>query len=339
MKKTVIIGSICGILLFGTVISFAGGTAQKIIDSFEETKLFAQYEKEDVNERLKTKRRKEKIDKSKKNDKWGKMSKFDQMLIAMDATIENAIEYNDVLFNYEYLRQAYHWSQEQLDYVSDLIIKGYPAMDIMDICYFWMDTNEDISIIEEIYLHKEGSSAVTWIERAFNDVTNDKCGVLTGEDVEAYLENGLTLEDIALANKLCRRGSMTIQEILEKKRNGFSFAEITTEVHGENINELPAVILNQSKKREVKHGKPEQDIISHRAVEKAEKLSRISKKSRKELYQKELEEESIAQELELTEDALRTKIQKELGEKGLFRLVTTEDEKDNMMQEAKYENQ
>lgn len=87
-------------------------------------------------------------------DDFEYMSYIDKLITAFGATMSNNIDYNDALYNFEYLRRAYNLSDDDISYLSDLIIKGYDPWDIIDICYFWVDTNEDIRIIEEIYQQK-----------------------------------------------------------------------------------------------------------------------------------------------------------------------------------------
>lgn len=164
------------------------------------------------------------------------LTKFDQMRLVMDATIEDPMEYNNNLFNYVYLQDVYQLTQDQMDYIADLVIDGCDMTSIIEISYFGLDTNEDISLIEQIYNHKNDfGKADTWIENAFNLVTNNKCGVLGEEDIEEYNHQGITTAEILVANRLCRKGVMTIQEILQERINGKSFAQISAQINGENV--------------------------------------------------------------------------------------------------------
>ena len=274
-----------------------------------------------------------------------KLSKFDQMVRVMERSIENPIEFNDVLYNYEYLKQVYHLSQEQLDYISDLIIQGGDAMEIMDVVYFWKDTNEDIHIVGEMYALRERYHGVHWIENAFNKVTENKCGVLETEDVEAYLKQGMTASDIKIANKLCRKGVLTIQEILTQRLEGKSFAEIAAQINGE---ELPAQIIEPIAAALAINEDFSSAEVSGKAPARSEQmeietimlagmLAQINDEPTAVYYQKALDGVSLAEELEETEDKLNDEIVGKLREKGLYKTATRED-KLNYLQKEDNEN-
>lgn len=163
------------------------------------------------------------------------LNMFDQMRLVMDATIEDPTEYNDNLFNYVYLQDVHGLSQEQMDYIAGLVVDGCDMKTVIEIAYFWLDTNEDITMIGDIYdLKSDYAGGRTWIENAFNRLTNDKCGVLTSEDIDAYNSQGISTQEILIANRLCRKGVLTIQEILQARLEGKGFAEISALINGEN---------------------------------------------------------------------------------------------------------
>ncbi len=165
------------------------------------------------------------------------LDKFAQLVQVLDATVENPVTYNEILYNYKYIEKVYRLSETQLDSIADYIIQGADAEDILGICYFWLDTNEDIGLIGDIYAQKsEFCQSEYWIEDAFNKVTQNKCGVLTADEIKDYLQQGCTKEEIGLANKLCRKGIFTIQEILNKVLEGKSFAVIQNEMAVMNSN-------------------------------------------------------------------------------------------------------
>lgn len=159
------------------------------------------------------------------------------MVQVLDATVENPVTYNEILYNYKYIEKVYRLSETQMDSIADYIIQGANAEDILGICYFWLDTNEDIGLIGDIYAQKaEFCQSEYWIEDAFNKVTQNKCGVLTADEIKDYLQQGCTKKEIGIANKLCRKGIFTIQEILNKVLEGKSFAVIQNEMAVMNSN-------------------------------------------------------------------------------------------------------
>ena len=191
MKKRIIIIGIMVVICLGMLGGFASGVF-KFEESTEKLQtLSAEPEIRKLSEET-AERAQAVAEIAQRTDGWDSISKFNQMVQALNASVDNPIEYNDILYNYEYLRRGYHLSDAQMDYLADLIIDGYKPWDVLEICYFWLDTNEDISIIEKIYEQKWLFTGRTWIENAFNLVTDNKCGVLDEDDVDEYIKQGIT---------------------------------------------------------------------------------------------------------------------------------------------------
>lgn len=160
-------------------------------------------------------------------------STFDKMTSIMKTQIEDVAEYNLALINYKYLEKGYKIDSSTMDYIANLIISGYNGIDVIDAAYFWLDTNEDISIIEDMCQWKIKNidyDGEFWEENAFNDITDNKCGVLTAEDFEEYSKIGISIDEILIADRLSRKGVYTIQEILEKYHNGMTLTDIAIEI-------------------------------------------------------------------------------------------------------------
>ncbi len=201
--------------------------------------------------------------------KFNKMSKFDQMVYVMNETIENNFDFNNVLINYKYFEDGLNVSADNMDYLADLIIDGYNGQDVLKCASFWLDTNESVSIVKDMCDWKKKNSDQVdgttdfWIENAFNAVTNDKCGVLTFEDIEKYEKMGISDEDIMIANRLCRKGVYTIQEILAKLESGISMVDIAIDIEGNapmtahtDVEEVQVYSI-----REAKYPKAEADML------------------------------------------------------------------------------
>lgn len=183
--------------------------------------------------------------------------KYSLMLAAMNATISDPIEYNDMLVNYEYLREVHGLSQEDMDYIADLIIDGCDMKEILNLTYFWVDTNDDISIIKSMYdLKGEYAGKKDWYGNAYDRVTNAKNGSLSVEEVEEYMSKGLTAEDILAADKLCRKGVYTINQILDKRCEGQNLVKIANEIENGGLIESTMFALED-----------EQDNIDYNAIE------------------------------------------------------------------------
>lgn len=129
-------------------------------------------------------------------------------------------------------------TERQYETVKAMVLDGCDVQTVMNIYQFYLTTNEDVSIIRDIYdITWNGEETINnfMIESAFNAITNNKCGVLSEDDVINYMENGISIEDIERANVLSRRGIMTIQEILNEVENNVSWGEILEKISGEKI--------------------------------------------------------------------------------------------------------
>ncbi len=133
----------------------------------------------------------------------------------------------------------YCTTQESFSYIEQMILSGCDPQTTMDIYQFYLTTNEPITIVRQIYDMVYTGEPITnrdvIFENAFNKITNNKCGVLTEEDVLNYIEKGLSVDDIMQANLLCRKGVMTINEILDALLSGTSWETIIETISGENI--------------------------------------------------------------------------------------------------------
>lgn len=133
----------------------------------------------------------------------------------------------------------YCTTKEHFSFIENMILSGCDPQTTMDIYQFYLTTNEPVTIVRQIYDMVYTGEPITKrdvvFENAFNELTNNKCGVLTEEDILSYLEKGLTVSDITEANLLCRKGVMTIQEILDARLEGIEWEKIIKIITGENI--------------------------------------------------------------------------------------------------------
>lgn len=133
----------------------------------------------------------------------------------------------------------YCTTEESFSFIEQMILSGCDPQTTMDIYQFYLTTNEPISIVKQIYDLVYTGEKITnrdiVFENAFNEITNNKCGVLTEEDVIAYLEKGLSVDDIVQANILCRKAVLTIREILDARLEGTNWESIIEIVSGEDI--------------------------------------------------------------------------------------------------------
>lgn len=174
-----------------------------------------------------------------------------------DARIKNMSEYiktnnencqliNDLIYDYAYVVQIYNKSADEMNYIDSLIYGGADIEDIINIYKFWLTTNETIEIVGEIYNIKNEISDKFWIEEAFNQLTENKHGVLNSGQIKEYTDKGLVLPDIKTANILSRKGVYTINDILELKLKDVSWDEILCNIESSNQNAVDTAEVKDS---------------------------------------------------------------------------------------------
>ncbi len=127
-------------------------------------------------------------------------------------------------------------TEEEIRYIDGLIGEGYDAKAVVEIYEFWQDTQEDLSIIEEVYAYRPTEEVKHWVDEGFIKLaaqgkTKTQYSNLSVEEVKAYYESGISYEDILTADKLSRHGTKDINHVLSMKRENASWYEIIDDVY------------------------------------------------------------------------------------------------------------
>lgn len=128
--------------------------------------------------------------------------------------------------------KVYQPTQAQQDEISRMIAGGADVDVLMDICRFWEDTNEPFSLVAELYaqcpeaeLLEEFTDNMLWITGAYDHLRGKEDEALTVEDIMAYQEQGVTLEDVRIADRMSRSGA-DIRDVLERKIAGETWQQL-----------------------------------------------------------------------------------------------------------------
>ncbi len=160
-------------------------------------------------------------------------------------------------------------SDKQFKLMEQMILEGCDVPTLTGIYSFYLTTNEDVTIVRDIYDYVWDGEPIenggVLFEEAFNELTDYKCGVLTKEEIEGYLEKGLTIDDIAEANILSRKGVLKINEILDRIIAGEDWKDIGETISGQKISAdgdisglmQSAQIMNVTVKEAAKEGTEE----------------------------------------------------------------------------------
>lgn len=139
---------------------------------------------------------------------------------------------------YAYFISVLNPTDEEKDYIDSLIKKGYDAESLIDIYEFWIDTAENLDIIEKVYKYKPyEDDAKYWIENAFIALSNDgktknKLSDLTLEEAKHYYYDcDVSPDDMLVAGIMSRKGVHDVDEIIESHIEGKTWYDIADEIY------------------------------------------------------------------------------------------------------------
>ncbi len=135
----------------------------------------------------------------------------------------------------------YPINEEELVTIKDLVNNGADLLKVLDIYMFLQNSNASLKYIKDMYYYGEDVEFYGryWIEDAFNDCSGQKEYELSMEDVQKYIDNGMSTDDIRIANTISRSEVKNIQELLEEKQSGKVWGEIINEVYSEmNLSDM-----------------------------------------------------------------------------------------------------
>lgn len=139
--------------------------------------------------------------------------------------------------SYAYFLSTLAPAQNEIRYIDSLIADGYSAKALVQIFEFWKDTEEDIDIIEEVYEYRpDDLDLLYWVDSAFLGLskegkTKTKYSDLSVQEVKEYYSKGISYEDMRLIDKLSRKGTKDIKELMLQKENNTSWYEIINGVY------------------------------------------------------------------------------------------------------------
>lgn len=320
MKKKIIILGICLVLAAGTVAAVASGAYnnQNIDIKSTLSKVFSS----EKSEGSLVQKDSVQTDSISLNDDQNKSvistdisdetialypSNFYSMVEILKSNISDTASIADILASYLYLRDIYGLNNEQLEYIAGLITNGADPNSILDIAYFWADTCEDITIIEQIY-NKKGDyeGGRFWIENAYNNITKNVHGVLKSEEINNYLSLGVTVSDIQNANILSRKGVYSIKQILDRIAGGDTMINIINEVYGTSISQ-PVSLFGISENK-----KPDESILN------SKELAALENKQIEESASEILSDEKTAERLVEKRNEKNAELVKQLINEGIL---------------------
>ena len=129
----------------------------------------------------------------------------------------------------------YNLTDAQLEVINRILDKGTTIQSLIQVYKFWLTTDYDFTMVEEICALEDKYFSEYWYESAFNDITEYTHGVLTIEDINNYRNMGISTDEILAANVLCRKEGQNIFNILDGVCNGVSIEQQVIEIYGVDV--------------------------------------------------------------------------------------------------------
>lgn len=116
-------------------------------------------------------------------------------------------------------------SDAENDYILSLVDQGYDYERLMEIYQFLALTNDDLTLMKQIYdMSAPAFEVEHWIENAYESIKNIQS--LKFEDVATYVNQGISIDEILFAYQLSLRGNCTERQILDERKNGASWVQL-----------------------------------------------------------------------------------------------------------------
>ncbi len=133
---------------------------------------------------------------------------------------------------YASLKVSQQPTEQEITYMEGLLESGSPLEAVLDAYQFWMTTNADLSMVGQIAAayQPEFVEVSYWAEEVYDSLTNNQ-NTLSVEEVKAYIQQGVSSEEILLANELSRKNVYTIQQILSERQQEKSWFDIVATIY------------------------------------------------------------------------------------------------------------
>ena len=233
MNKKKLIISISVFLVVGALAVAAENVAE-IISDINEKKSFVQ-----LSEQIKLEMSADVDEKA--NKLKDKASKYDfAELLRSKGYYED--EVNEIVYRFMQLQSVYSLTDVQTKEFYKLTKQDYDLQKLMDIFEYTINTDSfrDMKLVKKIYDKAETMKIQSnyWVEIAFDALTGRTETALNQAQVAAFVNDGLTIEEIYAANVMSKRNEKSVEKLLKEKKSGKKWSEIAGEVYPE-ISSIP----------------------------------------------------------------------------------------------------
>lgn len=165
---------------------------------------------------------------------------------------------------YAYIKFFHNMTDEEASYLFRLTQKGQDFYELLRVYAFWKTTTEPMEIIEVIYAKCPDDPKIGWEYEEYMNLIGKKDEILTDNEIEDYLENGLTEYDIIYAQHLSRKNIYSTRDILNQRKNKAKWVDVSDTVYTK---------VDKHHAKKIKKGLFQNKNVSGRQMYLAENLS------------------------------------------------------------------
>lgn len=137
-----------------------------------------------------------------------------------------------------YIRFIYgnDFADDRLEAINRILDSGTTIQSLKQVYDFWLTTDEDFALVEQICALEDEYFSEYWYENAFNKLTNHIHGELSGSEIIEYQHKGISIDEIFAANVMCRKQGQNIHSILDSVLLGNSIEAQAKQIYGAELN-------------------------------------------------------------------------------------------------------
>ncbi len=140
------------------------------------------------------------------------------------------------------------FDEEQLKTINRILENGTTIQSLIQVYEFWLTTDYDFSMVEEICALEDKYFSEYWYESAFNKITDYVHGELDGMQIREYQESGISTDQILAANIMCRKEGQNIFNILDEVLLGNSIEAQAEALYGAEVDVNEQLLFTAVKK-------------------------------------------------------------------------------------------
>lgn len=176
----------------------------------------------------------------------------------------NPEEREYLIEEYAYTKFFHHMTDAESTYLYQLAKEGKDFYELLRVYEFWKTTTEPMKMIGTIYANCPDEPDSGWEYKEYMKLTGREDEILTKNEIDSYLENGLTEYDIVYARQLSGKNTHSPREILNQKKEHKNWVDISDEVYSK---------VNTKYRKTVKKGLFQNKNVSGKQMYMAESIS------------------------------------------------------------------